>query len=34
MLIQIAPGGLIWVRVSLQTDKETIAISVGDECVG
>ena len=23
------PGGLIWVRVSLQTDKEAIAISVG-----
>jgi two-component sensor histidine kinase len=27
-------GGLIWVRVSLQTDKEAIAISVRDEGVG
>jgi two-component sensor histidine kinase len=27
-------GGLIWVRVQLQTDKETIAIAVRDEGVG
>jgi two-component sensor histidine kinase len=27
-------GGLIWVRVSLQTDKEAIAISIRDEGVG
>ena len=27
-------AGLIWIRVSLQTDKEAIAISVSDEGVG
>jgi len=27
-------GGMIWVRVSLQTDREAIAISVRDEGVG